>query len=74
MTERRSDDGWITHDGKERPVERDVIVEVKTRDQYIHTPNSAGFWGNGARDESNWWHEQGRPHRFDIIAYRVVPA
>ncbi len=66
--------GWIVHDGRKRPVDSDKMVAVKMRYGYENEPRTAGFWGNGAHDESNWWHDPSAPHPCDIVAYRIVGA
>lgn len=63
---------WIKHDGRRRPVERDVVVIVKMRDGYENAPVRAGFWGDGSHDESNWWHDPSQPMLADITEYKIV--
>lgn len=60
-----SEDGWIPHDGNECPVGDHTIVQIKIRDGLVSAPERAGSWG---------WRDIGRskPHRHDIIAYRIV--
>jgi hypothetical protein len=53
-------DGWITHDGRQRP--DGEIAEVWRRDGTIKSSPALGYW--------NWAGHHMRPN--DIIAYRVV--
>lgn len=56
-----TDDGWITWNGGECPVEDGVLVVFKTRNDSVHY----NYTGKNLR-----WTNVG--HYGDIIAYRVV--
>lgn len=68
-------DGWIAHDGSEKPnLPMDTIVQVKFRDGTVApAPHfKVGFWYSQYRGANNFvW--SGGDDGAEIIAYRVIP-
>lgn len=63
---------WIPHDGGPCPVGPNVMVKVKTRNEWVCSGpgRRAGFWMAEMPGEGDWWVHEGRG--VDIIAYQIV--
>jgi hypothetical protein len=60
-------DGWIVHDGKGMPCDKETVVDVKFRDDDTSYGSDAMFW-DGPLPKDSWWNHQNRS--CDIIAWR----
>ena len=70
QNEEKSGGEWIEHDGRDRPVPPQTIVEVRLRNGEVIKPVLAELWGRGEEDCSNWNHKYFS--EYSIVAYRVV--